>query len=162
MEQVSRALSELHTHGIIHGDLKPENIMISCDKGRLHATPIDFSLTKIKHDSRQNDTAGTFRYMSPEKTGMIKRPVDERSDLYALGVIGYRILTRSFPFQDESLTDLLHSQVAVIPDRPSELNPSVPGILDHILMKLLEKDPSRRYQSADGLIADLEKVRKGR
>jgi tetratricopeptide (TPR) repeat protein len=161
MEQVSRALSELHTHGIIHGDLKPENIMISRDKERLHATLIDFSLTKIKHDRRQNDAAGTFCYMSPEKTGMIKRPVDERSDLYALGVIAYRILTRSFPFQDESLTDLLHSQVAVIPDRPSELNPSVPGILDHILMKLLEKDPSRRYQSAGGLIADLEKVRKG-
>ncbi|MGD8836109.1 MAG: serine/threonine-protein kinase [Desulfobacteraceae bacterium] len=161
MEQVSRALSELHKHGMVHGDLKPENIMISHDKIKVHATLIDFSLTKIKHDRRQNDAAGTLFYMSPEKTGMIKRPVDERSDLYALGVIGYRMLTRSFPFQGESLTDLLHSQVAVTPDRPSELNPSVPGILDHVLMKLLEKDPSRRYQSADGLIADLEKVRRG-
>lgn len=161
MKQVGRALSELHHHGIIHGDLKPENIMISQNKGALHTTLIDFSLSKIDHDRWQNHLTGTFYYMSPEKTGMIKRPVDGRSDLYALGVIGYRMLTQTFPFQVESLTELLHSQVAVHPRPPSDLNPSVPFIVDGIVMKLLEKEPSRRYQSADGLIPDLEKVRKG-
>ena len=161
MEQVGLALVELHHHGIIHGDLKPENIMISQDKKALHTTLIDFSLSKIDQDRWQNNLTGTFFYMSPEKTGMIKRPVDGRSDLYALGVIGYRALTKSFPFQGESLTELLHSQVAVYPRHPSDLNPSVPCIVDGIVMKLLEKEPSRRYQSADGLIPDLGKVRQG-
>jgi serine/threonine protein kinase/AraC-like DNA-binding protein/tetratricopeptide (TPR) repeat protein len=161
IEQVGGALSELHRHGIVHGDLKPENIMISQIKGAHHATLIDFSLSKIDRDRWHKDLTGTFFYMSPEKTGMIKGPVDGRSDLYALGVIGYRMLTQSFPFVGQNLTELLHSQVAVHPRPPSDLSPAVPRIVDAIVMKLLEKEPSRRYQSAEGLIPDLEKVRSG-
>ena len=161
MIQLGRALGALHAAGIIHGDLKPENIMISRRNGMRHATLVDFALSRMIDSRRQEPPAGTLCYMAPEKTGMLKHPVDERSDLYALGVIGYHLLAGRLPYSGKSLVELLHSQVAVCPAPPSEFNRQVPFLLDDIVMKLLEKDPSRRYQSAEGMTADLCEVRKG-
>lgn len=161
IKQIGQALDELHGSGIVHGDLKPENIMISQSDGMPHVTLIDFALSRMKQTQWQDRTTGTFFYMPPEKTGMIKRPVDQRSDLYAVGVIGYRMLTGHLPFQGQNLMELLHHQVAVRPEKPSAQSPSVPSILDDMIMKLLEKEPSRRYQSAEGLVFDLNQLQQG-
>ena len=161
IKQIGQALGELHGNGIVHGDLKPENIMISRSNGMPHATLIDFALSRMKPAQWQAHTTGTFFYIPPEQTGMIKRPVDQRSDLYAVGVIGYRMLTGHLPFQGRTLMELLHHQAAVRPEKPSAQNPSVPAILDDMIMKLLEKEPSLRYQSAEGLVFDLDQLQQG-
>lgn len=161
MKQIGQALVKLHGSGIVHGDLKPENIMISRADGMPHVTLIDFALSRMKQVQGHEPATGTFYYMPPEKTGMIKQPVDQRSDLFAVGVIGYRMLTGYLPFRGQTLMELLHHQVAVRPEKPSGQNPSVPAIFDDIIMKLLEKEPSRRYQSADGLVFDLNQLQQG-
>ncbi|HNV46047.1 MAG TPA: SpoIIE family protein phosphatase [Spirochaetota bacterium] len=164
--QVARALEHIHRSKIIHRDLKPGNIMISRDgpDGAPIARIIDFGLAQIKEFGAITDPdeiAGTFSYMSPEQSGVIKRPVDERSDLYSLGIIFYQLLTRALPYEGDSITALLHQHVAAVPRPPVSLNPDLPRVLDRIVLKLIEKEPANRYQGAEGLLRDLEAYRRG-
>jgi len=160
MAQVSSALQPVHRLGILHRDIKPGNIIVS-PRG---AVLTDVGLARIK-DFREYRTHGglthLFYYMSPEQCGTIGLPVDERSDLYSLGIVMYQLLTGSLPFSGDTISGIAHAHLTSIPAPPSSCNPEIPAICDSIILKLLEKEPEKRYQSALGLSADLEKILKG-
>jgi serine/threonine protein kinase/signal transduction histidine kinase len=164
MIQLAEALKYVHYHGIIHRDLKPGNVLISNQDGSYRIKLLDFGVALIMELGKINEKdliAGTFGYMSPEATGILDKRIDERSDLYSLGVIFYHLLTQTAPFNGNSVNQLLHHQVAYLPPEPSKKKPGIPLILDNIVMKLLAKDPDLRYQSAQGLLYDLKRYETG-
>ncbi|MBU1077850.1 MAG: AAA family ATPase, partial [Spirochaetes bacterium] len=115
-------------------------------------------LSQIKGEE---EVVGTFGYMSPEATGIVKKAIDERSDLYSLGIVFYNLLTGELPFKAKDTGALLHQQVAVEAELPSKLKSSIPKILEEIVLKLLYKDPELRYQSSRGLLHDIQRYLKG-
>jgi signal transduction histidine kinase/tRNA A-37 threonylcarbamoyl transferase component Bud32 len=156
IKQLAEALNYVHNHGIIHRDLKPSNIFIN-EQNQLKL--LDFGVALVMELSairEEKMIAGTFGYMSPEATGILDKRIDERSDLYSLGVVFYHLITGAPPFKGIEINQLLHQQVALIPTRPKRINPEIPTVLEEIILKLLQKDPDLRYQSARGLLADLE------
>ena len=154
VEQICRALDAAHSVGVIHRDLKPQNIMV--DKtGRLLV--MDFGLAKTLEGDRMTQTGamvGTMEYMSPEQA--LAGPLDQRSDLFSLGLIFYELLTGQTPFHAESaLASLIkRTQERVVP--VSELESTIPPELSQIVSRCLERDVKLRYQTAMELLADLE------
>ncbi|HEV8483453.1 MAG TPA: tetratricopeptide repeat protein [Blastocatellia bacterium] len=166
--QVAAALSEAHSHGIIHRDIKPHNVIIT-PRGQVKV--LDFGLAKIVQDasaiqttspteSRLTDTGqivGTVGYMSPEQLKDL--PVDSRSDLFSLGVTLYECATGKSPFTGSSKIQISLQVIQHDPPGPSKVNPNIPFGLDEIILKALAKDVDARYQSADEMLADLKKMR---
>jgi eukaryotic-like serine/threonine-protein kinase len=154
IEQVCRALQAAHNVGVIHRDLKPQNIMEE-KSGRILV--MDFGLAKTLEGDRMTQTGamvGTMEYMSPEQA--LAGNLDQRSDIFSLGLIFYELLTGATPFRAESaLASLIkRTQERVVP--VSELDSSVPSELSQIVGRCLERDVALRYQSASELLADLE------
>ena len=108
------------------------------------------------------EIVGTLAYLAPEATGRTGRPVDQRADLYALGAMLYELATGEPPFGTGDPLRLIHDHLARVPVPPAEVNPAVPAPLSAVIMHLLEKEPDNRYQTADGLVYDLERVRRTR
>lgn len=161
--QMANGLGELHRKNIIHGDIKPGNILINPDTGLIKLS--DFGIASIfaaggDQVFNPNAIQGTFYYISPEQTGRINQRVDYRTDLYSLGATFYKMLAGQAPFVVNDPLELIHSHIAREPVRPDELNPGVPEILADIVLKLLSKNVEDRYQNAFGLMADLEKCRR--
>lgn len=157
IKQLAGALDYAHKNGIIHRDVKPANIIIGSD-GSLKIT--DFGIARIP-SSELTETGkflGTPYYMSPEQID--GKDVDSRSDLFSLGVIFYQLLTKKMPFEGEMVTAVTHAIVHKIPIPPSEHDSSIPRRLDRIVMKLLSKDPGKRYQRGKELVEDLEEIEK--
>lgn len=158
--QLAQALVSLHTHCIIHKDIKPANIIINAQTKQVKLT--DFSIaSKLSKEtpslSNANQLEGTLTYMSPEQTGRMNRDLDYRTDFYSLGITFYEMLTGQLPFKGvQDPMELVHCHIAQIPLPPDKLNPDVPDIVSEIVMKLLAKTAEERYQSAYGLKADLE------
>ncbi|MFO0756796.1 MAG: AAA family ATPase [Byssovorax sp.] len=155
----ARALGALHRRGIVHKDIKPANIVVSGQDGAVRI--IDFGiatrLTRERPSVRSpNVLEGTLRYMSPEQTGRTNRDIDARSDLYSLGVVLYELFTGAVPFASDDAAELVHQHIARAPQPPHEREPSLPRPLSALILRLLEKTVEDRYQSAEGLIADLE------
>lgn len=164
VRQLATALSYIHSMGIVHRDLKPGNIFITEKKGEISLKLFDFGIAYILELGEIDvgeEIAGTFGFMSPEATGLLNKRVDERSDLYSLGVIMYTLLCGAQPFKGEEINKLLHQQVALIPQELNRVNKKIPATINKITMKLLLKDPDARYQSAEGLLHDIEKYLKG-
>ena len=157
--QLASAIGELHQHNIIHKDIKSSNIIVNLDTNQIKIT--DFSIsTKLTLEnqaaSNPEQLEGTLAYMSPEQTGRMSRPIDYRTDFYSLGITFYEMLVGWLPFQSNDPMELIHSHIAKVPAAPHSLNPDIPKPISGIIMKLLAKTPEERYQSAHGLIADLQ------
>ncbi|WAS91371.1 AAA family ATPase [Nannocystis punicea] len=157
--RVAAALAELHRHHIIHKDIKPQNLLYNPDTDELKIT--DFGLaSQAPRESRNPAHAGlvegTLAYMAPEQTGRMNRWVDERADLYSLGVTFYELLTGTLPFQASDPVEWVFCHIAQEPRPPHALVPSIPKVLSAVVLKLLAKDAEERYQSALGLRHDLD------
>jgi eukaryotic-like serine/threonine-protein kinase len=155
-KQLAGALEAAHAEGVVHRDLKPRNVLIDVDD---HVYISDFGLAKsLDADktgmTRVGEVLGTPRYMSPEQAE--SKTADNRSDLYSLGIIFYEMLTGEVPFTGESSLQVMFQHVQQQPKDPRLLNPGMPEHLATIILKCLEKDPARRYQSAQELLRDLE------
>lgn len=154
--QLCGALEATHEKKIIHGDIKPDNVIICGQKTVL----IDYGLARIKELDRGNavSAAGSLYYIAPEQIRVTRGRTDERSDLYSLGILLYRLITGRLPFEAADINTVIHQHIAVKPALPSHFNKNLPPSLDAVVMKLLEKEPENRYQSAHGLEADLRKI----
>jgi predicted ATPase/signal transduction histidine kinase len=166
---LARAVGEMHRRGVLHRDICPANVVVSGDRDGRGGTPclVDFALATAFAELRPEFThpaevVGTLAYLAPEQTGRTGRPVDQRADLYALGAMLYELATGQPPFGAGDPLRLTHDHLAVVPTPPSEVNPAVPAPLSAIIMHLLEKEPDRRYQTAEGVVYDLERVRDAR
>ncbi len=160
IKAIASALSVAHRNNVIHRDLKPQNIMVTRDSdGNEIPKLLDFGIAKTLEPTSPALTStgmvlGTPHYMSAEQAK--GAPVDRRSDLYALGVILYEMLVGRVPFDDTSIPQILIKHLTEMPVPPSSVNPGVPSELEAIVLRLLEKDPDDRYQSAEELIGALD------
>ncbi len=161
--QLAETVARLHGAQIIHRDIHPGNVV--WNSKRETATLCDFAIartlpTLVMESPNPNQLEGTLPYMSPEQTGRTGRRVDWRADLYSLGATFYQLLTGRPPFVGRDAAALAHAQIARLARPPQEINAQVPLTLSRLVLKLLEKDPQQRYQSAAALAADLREARK--
>ncbi|MBN1897989.1 MAG: diguanylate cyclase [Spirochaetes bacterium] len=164
ISQLASTLQYVHSKGILHRDLKPGNVILEKKKSKFHSKLLDFGVSFIMELGRikkEEEIVGTFGYMSPEATGIINKRIDERSDLYSLGIIFYKMITGRLPFKGKEISKILHQQVAVVPPKPSKVSPGISLELEEMILKLLNKEPELRYQSAKGFLYDLERYKKG-
>ena len=157
--QLIDIVEQVHQQQVIHKDVNPTNFVLNLQTGQLKL--IDFGIaTQLSRENSpfQHPTGleGTLAYMSPEQTGRMNRVVDYRTDFYSLGVTLYELLTGRVPFLGTDALALVHAHIAQQPPPPHELVPEIPLPLSAVVMKLLAKNAEDRYQSAPGLIADLQ------
>jgi PAS domain S-box-containing protein len=157
---LASALRHVHEQGLIHKDIKPANILVDAASGGVWLTGFGIaSRLPREHQAAAPPEviAGTLAYMAPEQTGRMNRSVDSRSDLYALGVTFYEMLTAQLPFTAADPMEWVHCHIARQPAPPSEHVAAVPGPLSAIVMKLLAKTAEEHYQTAAGVEADLRR-----
>jgi diguanylate cyclase (GGDEF)-like protein len=158
---VLQALQEAHACGVLHRNVKPENV-ISTGHGPLleAAVLIDFGFGRgsVMEPPRQDELLSAARYISPEQAGLVARPVDERSDLYSVGVVLFECLAGTPPFQARVVGELLRCHLTIAPPALRDLGLNVPRALDEFVQRLLAKDPRDRYQSAQAALADVAEI----
>jgi PAS domain S-box-containing protein len=160
---VAAALAALHRQGVVHKDIKPANIFLATRRdGSIEAKLTGFGAATTLLRERQAPEppefiAGTLAYMAPEQTGRMNRSIDSRSDLYSLGITLYQMLAGHLPFSASAPLEWVHCHIALQPPPPSRYRGDIPEPLAAIVMKLLAKNAEDRYQTAEGLKADLER-----
>jgi PAS domain S-box-containing protein len=152
------AIGQLHGRGLIHKDIKPANVLVDMETGRVRLTGFGIA-SRLPRERQPLEApeviAGTLAYMAPEQTGRVNRSIDSRSDLYSLGVTLYEMLTGSLPFTASDPMEWVHCHIARQPAAPDERVTTVPAPLSDITMKLLSKTAEERYQTAAGVERDL-------
>ncbi|HEV7938119.1 MAG TPA: Stk1 family PASTA domain-containing Ser/Thr kinase [Solirubrobacteraceae bacterium] len=156
--QILLAVRFAHRRGIIHRDIKPHNVILD-EEGRAKVTDFGIARAGASDMTLTGSIMGTAQYLSPEQAQ--GHAVSETSDLYAVGVVLYELLTGSVPFEGESAVSIALKQVSVEPIPPSQRNPEVTPALDAVVMRALAKDPLARFASADEFIAALQQAREG-
>src|SRR5947208_11127428 len=156
--QILSALRFAHRHGIVHRDIKPHNALVDGD-GRVKVTDFGIARAGTSQMTETGSIVGTAQYLSPEQAR--GGEVDPRSDLYSLGVVLYELLTGKTPFDGETPVEIAMKHLSTPPKPPSKLRPDIPRELDMVVMRALAKNPDERYQSADEMEADLERVARG-
>jgi len=156
---MARVLGNVHRENVVHLDLNSNNVLIGNEK-QVHLIDLG-SASHIDRSGHQrvrpDQVLGTLSYISPEQTGRINRAIDERSDLYSLGVIFYELMAGKLPFDSTDPMELVHHHIARKPVSPSGVASEIPKAISSIILKLLRKSAEDRYQSAAGVQADLEK-----
>jgi serine/threonine-protein kinase len=152
-QQIAEGLGYAHERGIVHRDIKPGNIML---QRRGQAKIMDFGLARMRvadHKTSTGMVLGTPKYMSPEQVA--GQPVDQRSDVFSLGIVLHEMLTGTRLFAGEDTPQIMHNVVHVEHEPPSRIKPELPSMLDFVVARALKKDPVVRYQDAYELSADL-------
>jgi PAS domain S-box-containing protein len=152
---VGRMLSHLHSARIVHKDLRPANLLVDLQQHEILLVDLHVAATGAAHSPAWSDPASAA-YLAPEQTGSIQCAIDRRADLYAMGVLLYRLLTGRLPFQAADALEWVHCHLARVPRPPLDHVPMPRGV-SGIVMKLLAKSPDERYQSAAGLLLDIER-----
>lgn len=156
--QILRALQHAHEKGIVHRDIKPQNIMLLQD-GTIKVT--DFGIARFSRSETRTMTEkaiGSVHYIAPEQArGDI---TDEKADLYSVGVMLYEMITGQLPFEADNAVSVAIMQLQSDPRPPRDINPAIPDGLEEITLKAMQKDPSQRYQSAAEMLRDIEQFRR--
>ncbi len=158
-KQVCEGLAEAHRLGVVHRDLKPQNIMIDRDG---NARIMDFGIARsheAKGITEEGLIIGTPEYMSPEQVEGTK--ADQRSDIYSMGVILYEMVTGRVPFEGKTPLSVASKHITQVPVEPRELNAQIPEDLSRVIMKCMEKEEEKRYQGVVELLSELKKIEKG-
>jgi len=159
-EEIAEALAAAHAEGVIHRDIKPANVMVTRD-GKVLV--MDFGIARLisgpETAPQTSAVLGTASYLSPEQAQ--GHSVDARTDIYALGVVLYEMLTGRPPFTGDSPMAIAYKQVNATPEAPSSVDPDVPPELDAVVMRALSKNPANRYQTGQEFADDLERARTG-
>src|SRR5215216_4674693 len=156
--QILGAVRFAHRKGIVHRDIKPHNVLVDTD-GRLKVTDFGIARAGASQMTEAGSIIGTAQYLSPEQAR--GSPVDQRSDLYSVGIVLYELLTGKVPFTGDAPVEIAMKHLSDVPEPPSSRREDVPHELDLVVMRALAKDPDERYQSAEEMDADLQRVSRG-
>src|SRR4051794_32489600 len=156
--QVLSAMRFAHRHGIVHRDIKPHNVLVDAE-GRVKVTDFGIARAGTSQMTEAGSIVGTAQYLSPEQARGTN--VDQRSDVYSLGIVLYELLTGTVPFNGDTPVEIAMKHLSTVPEMPSAKRPEIPRDLDLIVMRALAKDPEDRYQSAEEMDADLERFLRG-
>ena len=155
--QIMRGLSHAHSRGIIHRDIKPQNIMVLRD-GSVKVADFGIACLANQGQTLTQEALGSVHYISPEQARGDR--IDARSDIYSAGVVLYEMLTGRLPFEGDSAVSVAIQHLSSVPLAPRDIDPSIPEPLELICMKAMNSNPNKRYASADAMIEDLEKFRR--
>ena len=155
--QITKALEHAHDKGIVHRDIKPQNIMILRD-GTIKVADFGIAALESTQEQRSDQTVGSVHYIAPEQAR--GETPDTRSDIYSLGVVMYEMLTGKMPYDGETAEQIALKHIAGIAVPPQEINPDIPDELARITLKAMNADIKKRYQTATKLLEDLEEFRK--
>lgn len=155
--QIMKGLSHAHSRGIVHRDIKPQNIMVLRD-GSVKVTDFGIACLSNSANTMTQEALGSVHYISPEQAKG-NRP-DARSDIYSAGVVLYEMLTGRLPFEGDNAVSVAIQHLSSVPLSPREIDPEVPEALEKICMKAMASDIDRRYPTADAMLTDLEEFRK--
>jgi serine/threonine-protein kinase len=161
MDGIAESLGEAHQHGIVHRDIKPENIYLEPQPTPDYVKVLDFGIAKIVSGdgskgpqlTAAGQTLGTLEYMSPEQ--LMGQQLDGRSDIYALGIMAYEMMTGRLPFDAKTPTEMITGHLKTVPPPPSKFKPEIPAQLDAVILRCLEKNRDKRFADTGELRAAL-------
>lgn len=156
--EIAEAVAFLHQHDVIHGNLNPGNVLLLTPNNRIKLIGFGYAVSGRQADEALTSFSTEYReltYLAPEQTGRMQRPIDQQTDIYALGMIFYRLLTGSAPFSTGDALGLVHSHVAGTVTDPTQLRIDLPPMIARIVLKMLAKEPAERYGAVAAVIADV-------
>ena len=158
VRQILAALTFAHKHGLVHRDIKPHNVIVD-GSGHIKVTDFGIARSGTSQMTEAGSIIGTAQYLSPEQAR--GTAVDQRSDLYSVGVLLYELLTGTVPFTGDTPVEIAMKHLSAVPEPPSRERPEIPRGLDQVVIRALAKDPDERYQTAEEMDSDLARIERG-